>query len=105
MTEQHSFIDSMGNVARGREQMQAGWAAYFMMCPTTRLPSRKPTARARPSSCWASPRNLYPRRQAQAGESLEDPRCLRALVEDGKVAEWRVYADNEPIRERMRKRS
>ena len=33
MTEQHSFIDSMGNVARGREQMQAGWAAYFMMCP------------------------------------------------------------------------
>jgi hypothetical protein len=33
------------------------------------------------------------------------PAVFRALVEDGKVAEWRVYADNEPIRERMRKRS
>jgi limonene-1,2-epoxide hydrolase len=27
------------------------------------------------------------------------------LVEDGRVAEWRVYADNEPIRELMRKNS
>jgi limonene-1,2-epoxide hydrolase len=30
------------------------------------------------------------------------PAALRAFIEDGKVAEWRVYADNEPIRQRMR---
>jgi hypothetical protein len=31
------------------------------------------------------------------------PVALRAQVENGLVAEWRVYADNEPMRERMRK--
>jgi hypothetical protein len=30
------------------------------------------------------------------------PAALRAFIEDGKVAEWRVYADNEPIRQRIR---
>jgi limonene-1,2-epoxide hydrolase len=24
------------------------------------------------------------------------------LIEDGKVVEWRVYADNEPIRQKVR---
>jgi hypothetical protein len=31
------------------------------------------------------------------------PVALRAKVEDSLVIEWRVYADNEPLRERMRK--
>ena len=30
------------------------------------------------------------------------PAALRALVRDGRIAEWQVYADNEPIREQMR---
>jgi ketosteroid isomerase-like protein len=31
----------------------------------------------------------------------ETPVALRAFVEEGKVAEWRVYADNEPMRRLM----
>jgi hypothetical protein len=31
------------------------------------------------------------------------PVALRAAVENGLVAEWRVFADNEPIRDLMRK--
>jgi hypothetical protein len=31
------------------------------------------------------------------------PTAFRALIEDGKVAEWRVYCDNEPIRQCMAK--
>jgi hypothetical protein len=27
---------------------------------------------------------------------------VRAIIRDGQVAEWQVYADNEPIREQMR---
>jgi hypothetical protein len=30
------------------------------------------------------------------------PVALRAAVEDGLIAEWQVFADNEPIREKMR---
>jgi hypothetical protein len=32
----------------------------------------------------------------------ETPLAIRAFVEDGLVAEWRVYADNEPIRQIMK---
>jgi len=33
----------------------------------------------------------------------ETPAAWRVVVEDGLVAEWRVYSDNEPMRERMRR--
>jgi limonene-1,2-epoxide hydrolase len=40
--------------------------------------------------------------QLRAENLWKTPAALRAFIEDGKVAEWRVYADNEPIRQRMR---
>ena len=30
------------------------------------------------------------------------PAAVRAMVEDGLIADWQVFADNEPIREKMR---
>jgi hypothetical protein len=45
--------------------------------------------------------------QLRAENRWETPAAWRALVEygpaeDGLVAEWRVYADNEPMRRLMR---
>ncbi len=37
MTDDHVFIDSLGNFVRGREKMLAGWRAYFTMCPDYRV--------------------------------------------------------------------
>jgi hypothetical protein len=37
----------------------------------------------------------------QAENAWSTPAALRALIHDGLVAEWQVYADNEPIRRRM----
>ena len=31
----------------------------------------------------------------------EVPAAWRAVVQDGKIAEWRVYADNQPLRKLM----
>jgi limonene-1,2-epoxide hydrolase len=41
--------------------------------------------------------------ELKAENRWETPAAWRALVEGGLVAEWRVYADNEPMRERMRR--
>jgi hypothetical protein len=41
--------------------------------------------------------------ELKAENRWETPAAWRAVVEDGLVAEWRVYADNEPIRERVRR--
>jgi hypothetical protein len=37
----------------------------------------------------------------RAENRWKTPAAFRALVEKGKVAEWRVFADNEPIRRCM----
>jgi hypothetical protein len=41
--------------------------------------------------------------EPRAENQWNTPAAFRVFIEDGLVAEWRVYADNEPIRERMRK--
>ena len=33
MTEDHVFIDSLGQSTRGREKMRTGWQGYFAFCP------------------------------------------------------------------------
>jgi ketosteroid isomerase-like protein len=33
MTEDHVFIDSLGNTVQGREKMRAGWRGYDSICP------------------------------------------------------------------------
>jgi ketosteroid isomerase-like protein len=38
----------------------------------------------------------------KAENKWETPAVWRALVKEGRVAEWREYCDNEPIREKMR---
>jgi ketosteroid isomerase-like protein len=103
MTEDHRFIDSLGNVVTGREAMTSGWAAYFRMVPDYRLAidewltdgpvvvmfgvasgTYSPDGSLKPEHRWAT------------------PACIRAVIRGELVAEWRVYADNEPIRQLMR---
>jgi hypothetical protein len=41
MTEDHRFIDSLGNEVSGREAMKAGWVGYFSMVPDYRLTAQQ----------------------------------------------------------------
>jgi hypothetical protein len=38
----------------------------------------------------------------QPNSGWSTPAALRAVVRNGQIAEWQVYADNEPIREQIR---
>ena len=33
MTSGHRFVDSLGNIVEGRENMRRGWTGYFQMVP------------------------------------------------------------------------
>ena len=103
MTEGHRFVDSLGGVTEGREKMRAAWAGYFRMVPDYTIAVEE-TISDGPlvvmlgvvQGTYTSDGQLHPENHWQT------PAALRAFIEDGKVAEWRVYADNEPIRQRMR---
>jgi|ERR1700722_11195148 ketosteroid isomerase-like protein len=103
MTENHRFIDSLGNVVEGREKMRAGWAGYFRMVPDYTVTIDETYSGGSVVVMIGSAQGTYSRDGKPAAEQSQanrwrTPAVFRAVVKDGKIAEWRVYADNEPIR-------
>jgi ketosteroid isomerase-like protein len=103
MTEDHRFVDSLGNVGSGREAMRAGWVGYFGMVPDYRLQADQwlcdgpVVVMLGTASGTCSPDGSLDLKRA-----WKTPVAVRATARAHLVAEWRVYADNEPIRQLMR---
>ncbi|MGA3045973.1 MAG: nuclear transport factor 2 family protein [Terracidiphilus sp.] len=105
MTEEHCFIGSVGNTVRGRQKIQGGWAAYFLMVPDYSIAVEETYSDGPAVVMLGNAEGTYaPDGKLSPENRWKTPAAFRALVEHGKVAEWRVYADNEPIRERMKKK-
>lgn len=105
MTAEHCFIDSLGNAVPGREKMKAGWAAYFLMVPDYSIAIEETYSDGPVVVMLGVAEGTYaPDGKLKPENHWKTPAVFRALVEQDLVAEWRVYADNEPIRERMRKK-
>jgi uncharacterized protein (TIGR02246 family) len=103
MSPEHCFIDSLGNTVRGREKMQAGWAAYFLIVPDYQVAVEETYTDGPAVVMVGQAEGTYTTDGKLKPENRwKTPAAFRALVEDGQVAEWRVYADNEPIRQRMK---
>jgi hypothetical protein len=126
MTREHRFVDSLGNAIAGQDAARQGWLGYFSMVPDYSITVQEsygkgpvvimfgtakgtyvPPAPQPPEPSYYQP--AKPKAAPEAERQLnpenqwKTPAAFRVLVEDGRVAEWRVYADNEPIREQMRK--
>jgi ketosteroid isomerase-like protein len=102
MAPTHRFIDALGNTVEGREKMRGGWAAYFRMVPDYSVaieefyPGEPVVVMiGMASGTFTRDGNLNPENRWQT------PIAIRASIDDGLVAEWRVYADNDPIRKLM----
>lgn len=107
MSPAHQFIDSLGNMVRGSDKMREAWAAYFRMVPDYTLAIEEYYGGASPNDdpvviMIGMASGTYTRDgHLDAKNRWQTPVAIRALVEGGLVAEWRVYADNEPMRRLM----
>ncbi len=100
MTPEHRFIDSLGNVVEGREKMRAAWAGYFGIVPDYSIAVDETHCAGSVVVMLGEARGTYAPGGKLAPENhWKTPAAFRARIEAGKVAEWRVYADNEPIRQ------
>jgi ketosteroid isomerase-like protein len=98
MTTDHVFVDSVGNRTRTATSMEAGWCGYFVMCP----------------DYWIQTDHVLAERgevlaAGEAGRTIDGvlwrtPAAWRAVIRDGKVAEWQVFADNKPVYEILARR-
>jgi ketosteroid isomerase-like protein len=98
MTADHLFVDSLGNRVQGAASMEAGWRGYFGMCPDYAI--RADDVMANDGTVLAA---------GEAGGTIDGvawrtPAAWKAVIRDGKIAEWRVFADNTPVYEILAKR-
>lgn len=99
MSPQHRFTDSLGNLFQGREAMRVAWAAYFRLVPDYSLAIEESYAEGPIVVMVGVAQGTYSSDGTlQEANRWKTPVALRALVEDGLVAQWQVYADNEKMR-------
>ena len=83
--------------------MRAGWAAYFRMVSDYSLAIDESYVNGPAVVMLGWAQETYSRDDALKEDNRwRTPAAIRATVENGLIAEWQVYADNEPIREKMR---
>ena len=104
MTPDGEFIDSLGATLKGTERLRAAWAGYFKMFPDYSISHTEIFAEGNTVAIFGVAQGTL----ATDGEIKKEnfwktQAAWRAVVRDGKIAVWQVYADNEPARSVMRK--
>ncbi len=104
MTNDHLFIDSLGVMFEGKDIMRAAWEGYFSMVPNYKIEIESIITKdeavvifGRAKGTVSSNGRLY--RQ----NSFDIPACWKAIIEDDKIKEWRVYADNTNVHKLIEK--
>jgi ketosteroid isomerase-like protein len=116
MTPGHRFTDSLGNIARGCDSIREGWNLYFQMVPDYQFQIEEIYADDSAVVMLGTAGGTYshgferiqetgmpmPDGTSKLAKRWQTPAAVRARIENDQVVEWRVYADNEPIRKLMR---
>jgi limonene-1,2-epoxide hydrolase len=94
MTEDHTFVDPAGRSLSGRENMMAGWNGYFQMFPDYKIEMERWLADEDMVAVFGSATGTYNgKRGLVPVNRITMPAAWRALVENGKIKFWQVYAD------------
>jgi ketosteroid isomerase-like protein len=101
MTEGHIFQDALGKRFIGRETMRQGWTMYFKTVVDYQVHAVEFFQTDDRLAIFGTASGRYAGGGAANGNFWEVPAAWRAVVRDGLIAEWRVYADNQPLRKLM----
>src|SRR5579872_2441314 len=94
MAEDHRFIDATGGIHAGREQMASGWKQYLEMFPNYRIEIESTVAEGDTAAGFGWASGSF---HGEGGKPWKFPAAFRLVERNGLVAEWRVYADIEPM--------
>jgi ketosteroid isomerase-like protein len=101
-TPDHRFIDSLGHPVPA-DQLRAAWDGYFRMVPDYRIAVTRWIVDDDTVVAFGTASGTFTKDgRIHIENAWSTPAAWRALVRNGKIAEWQVYADNEPVRAVMR---
>jgi len=94
MTEDHTFVDSGGTTSFGREKMKEGWEEYYRMFPDYRVEIGEILQDGNLVAAFGSCAGTYNGKRGLVPENrVAMPAAWKAIVENGKIKLWQVYAD------------
>jgi ketosteroid isomerase-like protein len=104
LTDNSIFIDSLGNRMAGIDKLREAWTGYFSMVPDYSISHVEIFATIDNVAMFGSAQGTFSKNGEMMKEDFwQTPAAWRAVVRDGKIALWQVFADNEPIRAIMRR--
>jgi len=93
MSEDHTtFVDAHGNRIVGREMMIIGWRAYFEMFPDYSIEVNEIFDQDDIFAMFGFAGGSF---KGQSESSWKLPAAWKAIVKDGRVALWQVFADTK----------
>ena len=93
MSDDHTtFVDAHGNRIEGREMMILGWRAYFEMFPDYTIGVNEIFEQGDTFAMFGFAAGSF---NGKAEASWRLPAAWKAIVKDGHVALWQVFADTK----------
>ena len=92
MSDGHIFIDAHGNQVSGKEKMIAGWRGYFEWFPDYYIEVTEVFEDEDKLALFGFAGGTFKNKE---GESWRLPAAWKAIVKDGRVSLWQVYADTK----------
>jgi len=90
MTDDHRFIDAHGNEVVGKEKMTAGWHGYFEWFPVYSIEVNEIFEQGDTFAMFGFAGGSF---KGKSDASWRLPAAWKAIVKDGRVALWQVFAD------------
>ena len=98
MSEDHRFIDSLGQAVDGRERMEKGWLTYFGWFPDYRIKVDEILSNGNVVALFGTAEGTCAVNGKLVAENhWKIPAAWKAVIRGEQVSEWSVYADNEPV--------
>src|SRR5713226_702608 len=97
MSDDHTFIDAHGNEVVGKEKMDAGWRGYFEWfadyhIEVTDVFEGESSDQGQMSALFGFAGGSFKNKPT---ESWRLPAAWKAVVKDGRVTLWQVFADTK----------
>ena len=98
ISDDHLFVDGLGQEVRGKEHLREAWTWYFEWFPDYRILIENHIEMGILVGLFGSASGTYAvKGELSPSRRWKIPAAWKAIVREGRVEHWQVYADNEPV--------
>jgi ketosteroid isomerase-like protein len=95
ISEDHVFIDSQENKTMGLDTLRQAWTGYFVLFPDYKIEINEILKKGSLVCVLGYASGTYKNMKNKENSNYwRIPAAWTAVIKDGKVKQWQVYADN-----------